>query len=301
MATVKLVCYLLSFNLCLPRQFQFSSKIIRLCSQTFEQYFVLLMTEDKARKITKKVRFNEKIEVFLIPSEINEADQRLGVSGIDWIRFSRVKPLVRKPTEKKLRTAFTIRENIRRQHHQNREDLSDFAWQRNDKHELLGCGIKNPKQTPSWLHRLQIPRNVESSSGYTYYQRQVVPETFARGKCLRNSPVCALHKPITNMSPKFRAMIMGSNYRQQFSEILAIYGNNSTTTTKAEFLEPRHVAPQTTNMSEHKKRGTSADHKLPYLIRTAPITCTVHSAYSVPSRRDLTEDNIISWKWLYLT
>lgn len=256
------------------------------------------MADFKAKRMTKKVRFNEKVEVFLIPSKNEEREL-----GSDWIRFSQVKPLLNKSTNLKKPCSCNLdsfHENNTAKHHQKVKDSIDFYLRRTDK---TSCDLANTKPSWSCTARVETPRDGRFGS----YRRQIGPKTpFRREGTFPSKHSPKFNKSVANLSPLCRGVFLGSRAHDQFSEILAIYGNNPRLTTaksgfsaNSGFSEPIFV-PGAVSRTEVKTRCSSIE-LFPYFKRSTPLLRSVQTACSVvPHQRNLKGENNVSWKWLYL-
>ena len=229
---------------------------------------------------TKKVRFNDKVQVFLIPRKnLGDCSTRFNrPSASTWVQFSQTKPLSRRLTVSGSTPSF--QEAIRGRHVQ--EPLAssvDCGWKRLAERYVLPS--PNACHTePKRAQGLHVPRDLDSVRGHDgHFSYQAMPKTpFVHEKRFWTKPNLALSKSATNRSAKFHPIILenrGYHHRRgegPVSEILAVYGNNPRlATAKAGFSsEISHTTPEAIGDVESKQTCASFGF-FPNIKRPAPV------------------------------
>ena len=234
---------------------------------------------------TKKVRFNDKVQVFLIPRKnLGNCGARFDrPSGSTWVQFSQTKPLSRRLTVSSSTPSF--QEAIRGRHYfQEPLDTSvDFGWKRLVAERYVLPSPNACHSEPKRAQMLHVPRDLDSVRGHDggHFSYQAMPKTpFVHEKRFSGKPNLALQsKSATNRSAKFHPIILenrGYHHRRgggSVSEILAVYGNNPRlATAKAGFSEiSPHTAPEAIGDVERSKQTCASFGFFPNIKRSTPV------------------------------
>ena len=162
---------------------------------------------------SKKVRFNEKVQVFIIQAE-NRRSTTLRNLPSDWIRFAHAKPLsdkLKEPLNRSI-SSFGTRHVTANQHHAT-DDLINFYLQRKVKQQPFTYWDVMKARAP-FTPTVQIARE----EFITQAKKATLPST----PFPHQRRFSTLSHPTTTPSLQKRTL----NEHGQFSEILAIYGNN---------------------------------------------------------------------------
>lgn len=230
------------------------------------------MAESLTKKASpsKKVRFNEKVQVFIIQAE-NRRSTTLRSLPNDWIRFAQAKPLsdkLKEPLNRSI-SSFGTRDLTPNQHHTT-DDLINFYLQRKVKQPSTYWDVM--KSSPPFTPTVQIARG----EFITQTKRAPFPSTpFSHQRRFST-----LTQPTTNPPLQKRTL----NKHGQFSEILAIYGNNPSLRTnrpsQPEFLIGNFKGPQASEINSsfnvrettHEGRTTFSTEIFPYIKRSQGLS-----------------------------
>ena len=229
------------------------------------------MAESLTKKASpsKKVRFNEKVQVFIIQAE-NRRSTTLRSLPNDWIRFAQAKPLsdkLKEPLNRSI-SSFGTRHLTSNQHH-TADDLINFYLQRKVKQPSTYWDVM--KASPPFTPTLQIARE----EFITQTKRPLPSTPFSHQRRFST-----LTQPTANPSLQKKTL----NKHGQFSEILAIYGNNPSLRTnkpsQPEFLIQNLKRPHASEINgsfdvreaTHEKRTTCSTEIFPDIKRSQGLS-----------------------------
>jgi hypothetical protein len=234
------------------------------------------MAESLTKKTSpiKKVRFNEKVQVFIIQTE-NRRSTTLRNLPSDWIRFAHAKPLSEKLKEPLNRSTLGFGTgHLTPRQYRTSEDLINFYLQRRSKQPFTYWDVMKANPSLALAPTLQITREELTTPA----KRGSFPTTpFPHQRRFSNL------SQSTTTSP-FQRRTLDKN--GQFSEILAIYGNNPSLRTNkpAELLigtfkdtqvgEVKGTIHEKLNKtpSHERKTPTSSTEIFPYFKRPQGFT-----------------------------
>lgn len=207
------------------------------------------MSESSPRKV-KKVRFNEKVQVYIIQGE-DKKSTYLRSLPTDWIRFVQEKPLSEKPKEP-YKPDFGAGHLTPRQYRAS-DDLINFYLQRKEKQPFTYWDVI--KTNPS----------LTSSSNTRFPQVEL---TSPKNRLFPNTPFSTQRRfstPISQSSTQSLPRRTLDNKHGQFSEILAIYGNNpclrTARTSQPEFFIGNMKNTQVTTINDKVHHGNAAKER----------------------------------------
>ena len=225
------------------------------------------------RAVTKKVRFNEKVQVYLIPSRYDLLEaQFVRNPSINWMPFTQIKPLFRKTSRSP--SLQTLGDIHRERNPQTPGDFFGFLRNAETARSSLGSLELTLPSTP----RIMARKNTLPAK-HAHQRTLTSKEMTARGR----RPGFQSSTPITKaatagLSPLCRQIKMGDRGREEFHEILTIYGNNPLIKTK---FSERGNSENTVTYTGGEASSPAVDI---YFNRSPSMMRPTHSACSVIPR-----------------
>lgn len=232
------------------------------------------MAESLTKKTSpsKKVRFNEKVQVFIIQAE-NRRSTTLRNLPSDWIRFAHAKPLsdkLKEPLNRSI-SSFGTRHLTANQHHTT-DDLINFYLQRKVKQPFTYWDVM--KASAPFIPTVQVAREE--------FITQAKRPPFPSSPFPHQRRFSTLSQPTTTPPHQKRTL----SKHGQFSEILAIYGNNPSLRTnkpsQPEFLIGNFKGAQGTEINgtfgeklkktTHEGGTTSSTEIFPFFKRSQGLS-----------------------------
>jgi hypothetical protein len=226
-------------------------------------------TLPKKTSPVKKVRFNEKVQIFIIQAE-NRRSTTLRNLPSDWTRFAHAKPLSEKLKEPLNQSSLSFGTGLFTPRQcRTSEDLINFYLQRKAKQPFTYWDVIKTNPSLAFTPTIQTCREVLTTQA-------------------KRGPFPSIPFPHQRRFPALSQRTTTSSLMKngQFSEILAIYGNNPSLRTnkesQPEFLTGNFKKPQVGEINDtfneklgktHPERGTTSSTAiLPYFKRPQGLT-----------------------------